>query len=121
MNLITLMIFHIKVPIYNQEIVVVIGDYTEWSEYLKHNYDYDLTIRKQDALTVNILGREIIFLPHKFTTSLLVHEIGHVVLDMVETFQLDLLDQEAICYLQEYIFTQLCNTLSIPMEVINRP
>lgn len=111
----------IKIPIFNQDINLICGDFQESVEYISRLHGKDvILINNIDGVVYNIDEQIYLILDASYITlSTIVHESGHVTFELMDRVGLDVNDQEAFCYIQTFIFREILCILSIPMDPIN--
>lgn len=117
-----LLTHQINIPIYNKILNFILGDASEVKEYLFDTTGYNCTFNENssDAVEIHIgLTSWIWFNPERITVGILVHELSHAVFDLMEDLGLEKSDQEAFCYLIEFLIEQCKDIFAIQMEVIN--
>ena len=119
----TLVTHPISIPIYNKLICFILGDPEEVKEYLFDTTGYNCVFDEYcNAVEIHIgLTSWIWFDPEKITLSILVHELSHAVFDLMDDIGLQHSDQEAFCYLLEYLIEQCKDIFAIQMGAINLP
>lgn len=90
------------------EINFIAGPYDEFLQYIA---DYHNKIMQPDcniAETHYIDGIHYIwFEENTITIPIMIHELGHVVFNVMHCLGIELTDQEFFCYTQEYLFEQI--------------
>lgn len=116
----------ITIPIYNQKINLISGDREECIDYLNDLYTTggNLNINwleKTRAATYNINDDIWIYIDlYDVSIPILVHELSHATFDVMNFIGLELSDQEAFCYLQEFLLEETLKYLPfkiIPIDV----
>lgn len=112
----------IKIPLYNQFVYFVLGDPYEVQDYLRDAYRGDFSFNPDEDSAV-VLHRCLIswiwFDLEKVTVPIIVHELGHAVFDLMNDIGLELTDQEAFCYIQEYLMEPCVELFAIQMDPTN--
>lgn len=119
-----------EIPIYNQVFDFIYSSYEELEDYIsqKESVTFDqIGLSKDkgliDGVTLTIGGTIYVwFSDTEATLETAIHEIGHLVYELASQIGLDINDQEAICYLQEYLFKTIMiwmNTQHIAMDHFN--
>ena len=112
----------LEIPIFKQDVWIILGPAYEVQDYLHDVYDGDFSFdsNKTDAICL-----------HQGTTSwvwwdenwinipILAHELGHVVFDLMEDIGILINDQEVFCYIQEWLLTQILTISHTPMDLTN--
>ena len=99
----------ITIPIYNYTIEFISGDPYETIEYIQNVYNIEPQYDEYwSACCWYIKGRSIIwFEEDTITIPMLNHEIAHAIFGMMDRIGLELTDQEAFCYSQEYVLEEI--------------
>ena len=119
-----LLTHQINIPIYRKSISFILGDPQEVKDYIYDTTGYHCSFDETftDGVEIHIgMFSWIWFDADKITPGILVHELGHAVFDLMDDIGLEKTDQEAFCYLQEYLFDECTNIFAIRMEVIKPP
>lgn len=116
---------HIKtvfIPLYKQIVKFLIGDPYEVQEYLRDVYRGDFSFNPNTSDAV-VLHRDLVsyiwFDMSKVTVPIIAHELDHAVFDLMLDLGLELTDQEAFCYLDEFLMEQCADIFAIQMVPIN--
>lgn len=112
----------VNIPIYKQVVHFLIGDPFEVQDYLRDVYrgDFSFNPNTSDAVTIHKdLVSWIWFDLSKITIPLIVHEIDHAVFDLMLDLGLELTDQEAFCYLDEFLMEKCVDIFAIQMDPTN--
>lgn len=113
----------IPIPIYDKIVYILIGDAQEVQDYLTDVYsgDFSFDPNTTDAICLHYdLTNWIWFDPNTVTPSIIVHELAHAVFNLMSDIGLDFSDQEAFCYLQEYLVKECANIFAIRMDPIKQ-
>lgn len=98
----------IEIPIYPIEVNFIAGDYIEFLEYISWRHGCNIDPKDNIAETHLINGHHYIwFEEDTITTPIMIHELGHVTFNIMNYLGLELTDQEAFCYMQEYLYEQI--------------
>lgn len=98
----------IKLPIYPIEINFIAGDYTEFLEYLSWYHGWPMEPSDNIAEVHEIAGHHYLWFDEKtITVPIMIHELGHAVFNIMNYLGLDIKDQEAFCYMQEYLYEEI--------------
>jgi hypothetical protein len=98
----------IQVPIFPIEVNFVSGDHEEFIEYLKSKYRCEIINANGNAVTFLVNEDQYIwFDENDITIPIMYHELGHATFDAMKLIGLDIQDQEAFCYIQEYLFNEI--------------
>lgn len=119
-----LLTHQINIPIYKKAISFILGDPQEVKDYIYDVFGYNCTFNEEqtDAVEIHIgMFSYIWFDPEKITLGILAHELSHAVFDLMDDIGLEKTDQEAFCYLLEYLIDECQNIFAIQMEVIKPP
>ena len=111
----------IRIPIFNQNINLICGNFQEGTEYLSRLHGKQLALMENiDGVCYTIDDQIYIILDSGYITiPTLIHELGHATFELMNIIGLNIDDQEAFCYLQSFIFEQIACILFIPMDPIN--
>lgn len=113
----------IQIPIYNQEINFIAGERHECLKYLEDLYKCDLStwdVSENYAITLRInCDIWVFFDPVDFSLGAIVHELGHATYEIMNFIGLQLSDQEAFCYLQQFIFEEILDELPLTITYKN--
>lgn len=114
----------IWIPIYNQQIRLISGDLEECLDYLRDVYHTDQnTIPFQSgtrAACYNVNDDIWVYINmDDIDIPMLSHELSHATFDLMEYVGLELSDQEAFCYLQEYIFEEVLKFMPFKITKID--
>ena len=112
----------ITIPIYNQWVYFILGNPYEVQDYLadayRDRFDFDPGVT--NAVTLHKgLTTWIWFDTETVTVPVIVHELVHAVFDLMIDLGLELTDQEAFCYLDEFLMEKCVNLYAIQMDPIN--
>ena len=110
----------IKIPIYNQTVWLILGDANEVQSYLCDVYSGDFSFDEDttNGICLNRGGTSWIWLDiDGLDIGLLGHELLHSVLDLAEYIGIDLKDQEALCYLLEFLLNECKSIFAIQMDL----
>ena len=123
-----LQILPIKIPIYNWMIVLLIGSQEDAESYISSVEEVRIIPQEfgiQDAACYQYSSTIYMWVRQNSSISVLCHEIAHATFYLMDTVHLDIADQEAFCYLFEYILNEclkvdeLCINIQLqPMESI---
>lgn len=112
----------ITIPIYNQWVYFILGDPYEVQDYLSDAYrdrfDFDPGVTNAVALHKGLITW-IWFDTETVTVPIIAHELDHAVFDLMIDLGLELTDQEAFCYLDEFLMERCVNLYAIRMDPIN--
>ena len=111
----------IKIPIFNQDVNLICGNFQESVEYLSHLHGKDI-IRMDniDGICYTIDEQIYLILDAGYITlPVIVHESAHATFELMNIVGLNIDDQEAFCYIQSFIFEEILCILSIPTDPIN--
>lgn len=99
----------VKIPIYDYTIEFISGDPYETIAYIQGVYNVEPEYDEYwSACCWYIKGRSIIwFEEDTITIPMLNHEIAHAIFGMMNRIGLELTDQEAFCYSQEYVLEEI--------------
>lgn len=105
----------INVPIYDYKIEFVSGYIGEIVDYYR---DVDGFVLESDsnhvACTWNLGYKSVIWFDEDtITIYVMNHEIAHAIFNMIDTIGLELSDQEAFCYSQEYVLKEACKYIKM--------
>ena len=93
---------------YPVEVNFIAGDYIEFLEYLSWYHGCTVEPLNNVAETHDINGFNYIwFEEDTITGPIMVHELGHTVFNIMNHLGLDIKDQEAFCYMQEYLYEEI--------------
>ena len=118
-----LLIHEIKIPIYRQSIYILIGDPYEFQDYLKDIEGLDgatFNPNTTDAICMHYYCTSWIWMRSDSDVSILMHELCHAVFDLMEDVGLDKSDQEAFCYIIQYLVEQCKDLFAIQMDPIKQ-
>ena len=110
-----LQILPIKIPIYNWTIILLIGSQEDAESYISSVEEVRIIPQEfgiQDAACYQYSSTIYVWIQSNVSISVLCHEIAHATFYLMETVHLDITDQEAFCYLFEYILNE-CLKLNI--------
>lgn len=110
------------IPIYHQLVYFILGDPYEVQDYLTDVYRDNFEFNPQTANAVvlhNHLTSWIWFDHKNITVPIIAHELDHAVFDLMIDLGLELTDQEAFCYLDEWLMEQCVDIFVIQMAPIN--
>ena len=112
----------INIPIYNQHVWIIVGDPYEAQDYLRDCYcgDYSFDPNSTNAICLHSGTVSWIWLAQDVTFAILVHELSHAVFDLMNDLGLDKSDQEAFCYLLEYLINECKDIFAIRMDPIKQ-
>jgi len=98
----------IEIPIYNYTIEFVSGYIGEVVDYYRDVENVELGVDKNHAACTWDLGHKSVIWFDEDTITIFVmnHEIGHAIFNMMNCIGLELTDQEAFCYSQEYVLKE---------------
>ena len=123
-----LQILPIKIPIYNWTIILLIGSQEDAESYISSVEEVRIIPQEfgiQDAACYQYSSTIYMWVRQNSSISVLCHEIAHATFYLMDTVHLDIADQEAFCYLFEYILNEclkvdeLCINIQLqPMESI---
>lgn len=111
----------IEIPIFNQDVNLICGDFQESIEYLSRLHGKDIILMNNiNGVVYNIDGQIYLILDAScIPLSTIVHESGHATFELMNIVGLNIDDQEAFCYIQTFIFQEILCILSIPTDPIN--
>ena len=111
----------IKVPIFNQDVNLICGNFQESIEYLAHLHGKEFVeVTNADGMCYNVDEQiYILFDSSYITLPTIAHESGHATFELMNMVGLNIDDQEAFCYIQTYIFREILCILSIPTDPIS--
>ena len=111
-----------SIPIYNQSVLFIIGDPIETQDYLSdvHRKDFSFNSDETDAIAFHCGLDHIIWLSSEISFPELTHELGHATFDIMLDIGLDLHDQEAFCYLQQFLVEECGKIFEISMKPIKQ-
>ena len=118
---VTIKQYKIDIPIYNQHLYVLDGDPYDIQDYLHNMYDDDFSfdVNSTDAVCLHKGTTSWVWLADQnLNVPTLAHELLHAVLDLAGDIGLDLKDQEALCYLLEFLLRECENIFAIRMDRI---
>lgn len=98
------------------------GDAIEVQNYLHDVYygDFSFNPNERSAMAFHLGLTTWIWWDEKdITIPVLVHELGHATFDMMNDVGLLLIDQEAFCYIQEWLLEQILTISHTPMDLTN--
>ncbi len=112
----------VKIPIYHQSVLFLIGDAYEVQDYLAdiNQKDFGFDVNTTDAIAYHFGLNHIIWLSQEVDFPQLVHELGHVTFGLMTDIGLDYRDQEAFCYIQQFILEELKDVFNIKMDPIKQ-
>lgn len=115
-----LQIIPIQIPIYNWTIVILVGSQDDAESYIGSIEEVKMPQAEfgvQDAACYQYSSTIYVWVQQNSSISVLCHEIAHATFYLMDTVHLDITDQEAFCYLFEYILNECLkvNLLSIQM------
>lgn len=115
-----LQIIPIQIPIYNWTIVILVGSQDDAESYIGSIEEVKMPQAEfgvQDAACYQYSSTIYVWVQQNSSISVLCHEIAHATFYLMDTMHLDITDQEAFCYLFEYILNECLkvNLLSIQM------
>lgn len=115
-----LQIIPIQIPIYNWTIIILVGSQENAESYIGSIEEVRTPqsgFGVQDAACYQYSSTIYIWVQSDASISVLCHEIAHATFYLMDTVHLDVTDQEAFCYLFEYILNECLkvNELSIQM------
>lgn len=115
-----LQIIPIQIPIYNWTITILVGSQEDAESYISSIEEVKMPQTEfgvQDAACYQYSSTIYIWVQQDSNISVLCHEIAHATFYLMDTVHLDITDQEAFCYLFEYILNECLkvNELSIQM------
>lgn len=98
----------IEIPIYNYRIEFVSGYIGEVVDYYRDVENVELEINgNHQASTWDLGYKSVIWFDEEdITIFIMNHEIGHAIFNMMNCIGLELTDQEAFCYSQEYVLKE---------------
>ena len=98
----------VELPIFPVNVNFVSGDYNEFIQYLAECYNHSIEALQGEAETHCVCGQHYIwFNEDTVTIPVMYHELGHVTFNIMTDIGMELTDQEAFCYIQEYLFEQI--------------
>ena len=113
----------INIPIYNQEVWIFVGEPYEFQDYLKNieklngaEFDPNYT----GAICIHRDFCSWIWLSSDSGFDELIHELSHAVFDLMDDVGLHTSDQEAFCYLIQYLVKECQNLFAIRMDPIKQ-
>lgn len=120
-----LQIIPIQIPIYNWTIIILVGSQENAESYIGSIEEVRTPqsgFGVQDAACYQYSSTIYIWIQSGASISVLCHEIAHATFYLMDTVHLDVTDQEAFCYLFEYILNECLkvNLLSIQMVPSNQ-
>lgn len=104
-----LQIVPIQIPIYNWTIVLLVGSQENTESYISSIEEVSMPQAEfgvQDAACYQYSSTIYVWVQQFVSISVLCHEIAHATFYLMETVHLDITDQEAFCYLFEYILNE---------------
>lgn len=115
-----LQIIPIQIPIYNWTIIILVGSQEDAESYIGSIEEVKMPQAEfgvQDAACYQYSSTIYVWVQQNSSISVLCHEIAHATFYLMDTVHLDITDQEAFCYLFEYILNECLkvNLLSIQM------
>ena len=115
-----LQIIPIQIPIYNWIITILVGSQEDAESYIGSIEEVKIPqaeLGAQDATCYQYSSTIYVWVQQNSSISVLCHEIAHATFYLMDTVHLDITDQEAFCYLFEYILNECLkvNELSIQM------
>ena len=112
----------IKIPIYEQSVYLLIGDPYEVQDYLRYTEsgDFSFDVPTTDAICLHRGTTSWIWMKEDCTVDVLIHELCHAAFDLMEDVGLDKSDQEAFCYLIQYLVNECKNIFAIQMDPIKQ-
>lgn len=118
-----LLIHKINVPIYNSDVIIIVGDGQEAQEYMSsmnNGCDFSFESDKCDGICFTLFKRSYIWLRDDVSFQTLTHELCHCVFGIMRDVGLDVTDEEAFCYLIHYLLNQCKDTFAIQMAPIKQ-
>ena len=116
-----LQILPIKIPIYNWTIVFLIGSQENAESYISSIEEVKIIPQDfgiQDAACYQYSSIIYIWIQQYVSISVLCHEIAHATFYLMETVHLDITDQEAFCYLFEYILNECLKVDELCIQMV---
>ena len=113
----------VTIPIYNQKVYFLIGDPYDVQDYLRDKYRGDFSFDPDFTNGIALhraLTTWIWFDCNTITVPIIAHELDHAVFDLMIDLGLELTDQEAFCYLDEFLMEQCVNIFAIQMAPIKQ-
>ena len=109
----------IKIPIFERDVWILLGDRDDVSDYLSDINMAPFEIKsKWDGVCFDYLGNGYIWFDIKYiSVPIIVHELGHATFDLMLDFGLEITDQEAFCYIQQYLMKECCDIFAIQMDL----
>lgn len=117
-----LKIHKLEIPIFRQDVWLILGPPIEVSNYLHDKYDGDFSIDSNfvDAICMHQGTTSWIWWDERDATiPKLVHELGHAVFDLMNDLGILIQDQEVFCYTQEWLLEEILTISHTPMALIN--
>ena len=112
----------LEIPIFSQDVWVILGPPYEVQDYLHDVYDGDFSFNpnQTNAICLHQGTTSWIWWDEKsITIPILVHELGHGTFDLMEDLGILREDQEVFCYIQEWLLTQILTISHTPMVLTN--
>lgn len=115
----------INIPIFNQSVIILLGDKNEIITYLQDSYGTDQLNDLLDkgfiAACCNYNGLPHIVLDEKdFQFGHFLHELAHSVYCILNWVGVDIHDEEVFCYLYQYLYEECKDILPIRMVVASK-
>lgn len=109
----------IFIPIYNANIILIEAQtIKDAATFIESANGINLPdLKDVTAFSADVNDVIYVVIQRNGLISDLVHELNHVTYTILDYAGVDISDQEAFCYLQQFIFEQICTILSIPMDL----
>lgn len=110
----------VKIPLYDQTVYIILGDPYEVQDYLRDAYRGDFSFDPSTSNAVALhrkLTSWIWFDLETVTVPIIAHELSHAVFDLMLDIGLELSDQEAFCYIIEYLMEPCVELFAIQMDL----
>ena len=116
-----LQIIPIQIPIYNWTIILLVGSQENAESYIGSIEEVSMPQAEfgiQDAACYQYSSTIYIWIQQGSSISVLCHEIVHATFYLMDTVHLDLTDQEAFCYLFEYILNECLKVNELCIQMV---
>ena len=116
-----LQIIPIQIPIYNWTIVLLVGSQENAESYISSIEEVKMSQTEfgvQDAACYQYSSTIYVWIQQGSSISVLCHEIAHATFYLIDTVHLDLTDQEAFCYLFEYILNECLKVDELCIQMV---
>ena len=116
-----LQILPIQIPIYNWTIVILVGTQDDAESYISSIEEVRMPAQEygiQDAACYQYSSTIYVWIQSNVSISILCHEVAHATFYLMETVHLDITDQEAFCYLFEYILNECLKVDELYIQMV---